>query len=215
MLHQRTTRRQGLPGEIDPNDPTTTVYGSGGGTNSGQTGYGGYGGNVTNNSPYGGYGNASSYGSSNSLNNNSAYNGKGKKKKPLNILKKIQDPLFIVSGIAFICFMFAVRYKLAHQHIHRDIHGEVHSISRQRDELQRELKTIKESHKRQTLDAKKFQTELMKMKNTHLDKMDPQKLLASSEAITKMENRDKAWKQQYDVLKESVVKESRRSVIDK
>jgi hypothetical protein len=217
MLHQRTTRRQQGGADIDPfSDPTTTVY-STSSSGTGAAGGGGYGGQAY--GGYGGYGNTATtpmYGSSASSSNGSSfYNDKNKKKKTTSFvnttLQKLQDPLFIVSTIAVICFLFAVRYKLAHQHVHRDIaKGNVH-ISRQRDELKRQLETAEEAHKKQRLEAKKFQTELVKLKSNIKNGKDP----VAEETITKLETRETAWKKQYDLLKEAVVKESRRSVLDK
>ena len=211
MLHQRTSRWQQ---DTDPLDPTTTVYSTssaGGGYNAGggNTAYGGY-------SVYGHTPATPMYGHSNSSNGSSLYNDKNKKKKSSSFisitLQKLQDPLFIVSTIAIICFLFAVRYKLAHQHIHRNIvKGDLHHISRQRDELQRQLETAKEAHKKQTLETKKVQTELVKLKSNAKNGKD----IVAEEAVTKLETREKAWKKQYELLKEAVIKESRRSVLDK
>ena len=221
MLHQRTTRRQQGGADADALDPTTTVYstsssgGGGYGTGGGHAygGYSGYGNTVT--TPMYGTGSNTSAGSSS--NGSSFYNDKNKKKKSSTsfintTLQKLQDPLFIVSTIAVICFLFAVRYKLAHQHVHRNIvKGDLHHVSRQRDELQRQLETAKEAHKKQTLEAKKFKTELVKLKSDVKGGKD----IVAEEAVTKLESREKAWKKQYDLLKEAVIKESRRSVLDK
>lgn len=212
MLHQRTTRRQQGGADMDALDPTTTVYGtsssSGGYSTGGGHAYGGYSGyGHTPATPM--YGNSSSNGAS-------LYNDKNKKKKSSSfinaVLQKLQDPFFIVTMIAIICFLFAVRYKLAHQHVYRNIvKGDLHHVSRQRDELQRQLETAKEAHKKQTLEAKKFQTELVKLKSNVKNGKD----IVSDEAVTKLETREKAWKKQYELLKEAVIKESRRSVLDK
>ena len=214
MLHQRAARRQQGGADADALDPTTTVY-----STSSSGGGGGYGtGGGQNYGGYGGYGNTPAttpmYGGSNG--SSSLYNDKNKKKKTTsfvnNILQKLQDPLLIVSTIAVICFLFAVRYKLAHQHVHRNIvKGDLHHISRQRDELQRQLETAKEAHKKQALEAKKFQTELVKLKSNVKNGKD----VVAEEAVTKLETREKAWKKQYDLLKDAVIIESRRSVLDK
>lgn len=219
MLHQRATRRPQGGADNDALDPTTTVYSSGSTSGGGGYGAGGSGGGQSYGG-YGGYGHTPAtpmYGSgSNSSNGSSMYSDKHKKKKSSSFLnttlQKLQDPLFIVSSIAIICFLFAVRYKLAHQHAHKTIaKGDLHHISRQRDELQRQLETAKEAHKKQTYETKKFQTELVKLKSNVKNGKD----IVAEEAVTKLETREKAWKKQYDLLKEAVIKESRRSVIDK
>jgi hypothetical protein len=224
MLHQRTTRRQGA--DMDALDPTTTVYSTTGSSSGGIGGYnntavgggapsqyGGYGGGYGHTPAVPMYGNSSSVGG---IGGPSLYNDKNKKKKSSSfintVLQKIQDPLFIVSLIAIICFLFAVRYKLAHQHVYKKIvKGDLHHVSRQREELQRQLETAKEAHKKQTLETKKIQTELVKLKSNVKNGKD----IATDEAVTKLESREKAWKKQYDLLKEAVIKESRRSVMDK
>lgn len=234
MLHQRTTRRQGGGGSesSDPYDPTTTVYSStpsmpssASSTTHSTGGYGSaYGG------PYGGYSSSNSmptYGSNSSSNNHlngGLYNDKLKKKKggAKSFLQKVQDPMFIVSAIAVICFLFAVRYKLAHQHVvarHAKYGGEstLQQLQREKENLLKELKTVRESYKRQTMETKKLQIDYAKVKkqggtdNTEVSEVDKKNL----ETISKLEKREKAWKKQYELLKDAVIIESRRSIIDK
>lgn len=230
MLHQRATRRQGGV-DSDQYDPTTTVYSStpsapasssttshaagyGASTSFGSTG--GYG--VT----YRGYGGSTSMPSS--YGSNGLYNDKVKKKKGgmQSVLQILQDPVKIISAIAVICFLFAVRFKLAHQHAvarHSKYGGEsaFQKLQREKDNLVQELKTVRESYKRQTLETKKLQIDFAKMKNNKKDNNDSSSDVDQKnlDTIAKLETREKAWKKQYELLKDAVIKESRRSIIDK
>ena len=217
MLHQRAGRRQTSGADSDALDPTTTVYstsaaGSGSGYNAGGTGqysYGGYSGGYGSHTPT-----TPMYGSGSS--GPSLFNDKNKKKKSSSfinsILQKLQDPLLILTTVAVICFMFAVKYKLAHQHLHKKVAGgDIHHMSRHREELQRQLETTREAHKKQVQETKKLKMDLVKVKSLANNGKD----MEAEEKLTKMTTRENAWKKQYDLLKEAVVKESRRSVIDK
>jgi hypothetical protein len=224
-LHQRSGRRQGLPTNDDPTTPVfNPAYGSGNNGSSPYVGYGG-GGHTSNTMntahtngslSYGGYaggGGGGNSGSSSHVNNiGGGYKDKMKRKKQNIILQKLQDPLFLVTLVAFFFMMTTIRYKLQHQHSSKG-NESMYAISREKSDLQRELKTMKESYKKQLLDSNKLQADLIKLKKNH-----PEAARLQQEADVekaKMEAREKAWKDQYELLRASVQKESRRSVIEK
>lgn len=210
MLHQRNRRRG-----AEDDDPTTTVYGSsstnGSGASSPYVGYGGMSGGGATSAA------GSSYASYGGLGSRSAVGGgfkdKGKRKKENIFWQKLQDPLFLVSILAIIFFMTAVRYKLQHQHSKPKSDDAVFAISRKVDSLERELKTSQEAYKRQMKENARLQADLMKLK-----KNNPEAARLQEEANaekTKMEAREGAWKIQFEKLRSAVQKEARRSVIEK
>ena len=211
MLHQRSRRRG-----AEDDDPTTTVYGMSSSSNNGGSGNGssyvGYGG-ISSGAAASSY---SSYGGGSGLGRSAVGGGfkdKGKRKKENIFWQKLQDPLFLVSIIAILCFMTAVRYKLQHQHSKPKNDDSVFAISRKVDSLEKELKTSQEAYKRQMKENARLQADLMKLK-----KNNPEAARLQEEAAvekTKMEAREGAWKIQFEKLRTAVQKEARRSVIEK
>jgi hypothetical protein len=212
MLHQRNRRRG-----AEDDDPTTTVYGTSGSTNgsgaggSSYVGYGGMSGGSaastagSSYSSYGGMGSRSAVGG--------GFKDKGKRKKENIFWQKLQDPLFLVSLLAIIFFMTAVRFKLQHQHSKPKSDESVFAISRKVDSLERELKTSQEAYKRQTKENARLQADLLKLKKS---KPDAARLQEEANAEkSKMEARESAWKIQFEKLRAAVQKEARRAVIEK